>query len=77
MLIVPRGTIEIAKGYLGLQGTEDESGAMDESEEPLSCGEDMESDFKRLRIESVDVTFESFTGGIAESEKGNAKHYFP
>lgn len=49
----------IAKGYLGLQGTGDESRAMDESKEPLPCGEDMESDFKRLRTESVNATFES------------------
>ena len=26
----------IAKGYLGLQGSDDETGAMDESKEPLS-----------------------------------------
>ena len=49
----------IAKRYLGLQGMEDETGTMDESEKPLSCGEDMESDFKRLRAESVNATFES------------------
>ena len=31
-----RGKTRLAKGYLGLQGTGDESGAMDESKEPLS-----------------------------------------
>ena len=55
----------IAKGYLGLQGTGDETRAVDESEKPLSCGENMESDFKRLGIESVNATFESLTGRIA------------
>jgi hypothetical protein len=49
----------IAKGYLGLQGTGDESGTMDESKKPLSCREDVESDFKRLGTKSVNATFES------------------
>ena len=31
-----RGKTRLAKGYLGLQGTGDESGTMDESKEPLS-----------------------------------------
>ena len=30
------GKTRLAKGYLGLQGSDDESGTMDESEEPLS-----------------------------------------
>lgn len=66
----------IAKGYLGTQGTRHDKGAMDESEKLVSCGEDMESDFKRLGIESVNVTFQSLTGRIAEGEEGIEKHGF-
>ena len=58
-----RGEMErkgrIAKGYLGLQGTGDESGTMDESEKPLPCGEDLESNCRRLGTKSVNATFES------------------
>jgi hypothetical protein len=48
------GKRAIAMGYLGLQGTGDESGTMDESKEPLSSGEDMESDCKRNGAEPSD-----------------------
>jgi hypothetical protein len=48
------GKRAIATGYLGLQGTGDESGTMDESKEPLSSGEDMESDCKRNGAEPSD-----------------------
>jgi hypothetical protein len=44
----------VAKDYLGLQGSDDESGTMDESKEPLPCGEDVESDCKRNGTESGD-----------------------
>lgn len=70
------GKTGIAKGYLGLQGTRHDKGAMDESEKPLSCRENMESDFKRLGIESVNATFESLKGRIAEGEEGVEKHGF-
>lgn len=62
---VRMGKRGIAKGYLGTQGTGDETGAVDESEKPLSCGEDMESDCKRLGIKSVNSAFESLKGRIA------------
>lgn len=71
-----RGKTRLAKGYLGLQGSDDETGAMDESEKPLPCGQNMESDFKRLGAESVNTTFESLTGRIAEGEEGIEEHYF-
>ena len=44
----------LAKGYLGLQGSEDETGAMDESKEPLSSGEDVESNCRRNGTKSGD-----------------------
>ena len=66
----------IAKRYLGLQGSDDETRAVDESEKPLPCGENMESDFKRLRTESVNPTFESLTGRIAQGEEGDEEHCF-
>ncbi len=49
---------------------------MDESKKPLPCREDMEGDFKRLRTESVNATFESLKGRIAEGEEGNEEHGF-
>ena len=48
-----------AKDYLGLQGSDDETGAMDESEKPLPCGEDVGSDCERFESQSVNVAFES------------------
>ena len=66
----------VASRYLGLQGTGDESRAMDESQKPLPCGEDMESDFKRFGIESVNVAVESLTGRIAKGEEGDEEHGF-
>ena len=73
---VRMGKRGIAKGYLGLQGTGDETRAVDESEKPLPCGENMESDCKPLGTESVNATFESLTGRIAEGEEGDEKHGF-
>ena len=49
-----RGKTRLAKGYLGLQGSDDESGTMDESKEPLSSGEDVEGDCKRNGTKSGD-----------------------
>lgn len=48
------GKRAIAMDYLGLQGTGDESGTMDESKKPLPCGEDLESDCKRNGAEPSD-----------------------
>lgn len=70
------GKTGIAKGYLGLQGTRHDKGAMDESKESLPCGEDMESDFKRFGIESVNATFESLKGRVAQGTEGIEKHGF-
>lgn len=50
---------------------------MDESEKPLPCGENMESNCKRLGIESVNPIVQSLTGRIAEGEEGVEEHYFP
>ena len=36
----------------------------------------MESDFKRLGIESVNVAVESLKGRIAEGEEGDEEHGF-
>jgi hypothetical protein len=66
----------IAKGYLGLQGTGDESGTMDESEKPLPCGEDMESDFRGIEAKPSDFAFQGIERRIAEGETRNAKHGF-
>ena len=71
-----RGKTRLAKGYLGLQGSDDESGTMDESEEPLPCGEDLESDCRRNRTKSGDSIVQSFKGRIAGGEEGDAKHGF-
>ena len=49
----------IAKGYLGLQGTGDESRAMDESKKPLPCGEDMESNCRRFEAQSINAAVQS------------------
>jgi len=53
------GETWLAKDYLGLQGSDDETGAMDESKEPLPRREDMGSDCKRLEAQSVNLAFES------------------
>lgn len=71
-----RGKTGIAKGYLGLQGTRHDKGAMDESKESLPCREDMESDFKRLGIESVNATFQSLKGRVAKGTEGDEEHSF-
>ena len=60
------GKTGIAKGYLGLQGARHDKGTMDESEKPLPCGEDMESDFKRNGTKSVNAAFQSLKGRIAK-----------
>ncbi len=49
---------------------------MDESEKPLSCGENMESNCKRLGIESVNSIVQSLKRRIAQGEEGNEKHGF-
>lgn len=56
----------IAKGYLGLQGRGDETRAVDESEKPLSCGKDLESDFRGIEAKPSDSIVQSLTGRIAE-----------
>ena len=66
----------LAVHYLASQGTRHDKRAVDESEKPLPCGEDMESDFKRLGIESIDSAFQSVTGRIAQGEEGIEKHCF-
>ena len=53
------GKTRLAKGYLGLQGSDDETGAMDESEKSLPCGEDVGSDCRRFEAQSVNLAFES------------------
>jgi len=52
------GKTGIAKRYLGLQGRDDETRAVDESEKPLPSGEDLESDFRRSWVEPVNSTFQ-------------------
>jgi len=53
------GKTRLAKGYLGLQGSDDETGAMDESEKSLPCGEDVGSNCKRFEAQSINLAFES------------------